>query len=88
MITKACVIFHTVDGKIYEIPCHRHSDAYYIIKQFVNQNEILKEDTEEGFWNENAEFLDRFDAYREAVRCHQFIPENDKCKLLYSEDLY
>ena len=58
MIIKACVIFHTVDGKIYEIPCHRHGDAYYIIKQFINQNEILKEDTEEGFWNENAEFLD------------------------------
>lgn len=36
MIIKACVIFHTVDGKIYEIPCHRHGDAYYIIKQFVN----------------------------------------------------
>ena len=55
---------------------------------FSLQNEILKEDTEEGFWNENAEFLDRFDAYRETIKCHQFIPEDDKCKLLYSEDLY
>ena len=48
----------------------------------------LKEDTKEGFWNENAEFLDRFNAYKEAVKCHQFIPKDDKCKLLYSEDLY
>lgn len=46
MISKACVNIYTKDGKKYEIPCHRHGDAFYIISQFLKPNEIDKTKTE------------------------------------------
>lgn len=46
MISKACVNIYTKDGKKYEIPCHRHSDAFYIISQFLKPDEIDKTKTE------------------------------------------
>ena len=90
MITKACVVFFTKDNKRYEIPCHRHSDAFYIISQFIPANQIDKKKTLQGFYNENEEFLDRYDAFEEAKKCNQ-IKENTElflCKELYSENLW
>ena len=90
MITKACVIFFTKDNKKYEIPCHRHSDAFYIISQFIPANQIDKNKTLQGFYNENEEFLNRYDAFEEAKKCNQ-IKENTELflyKELYSENLW
>ena len=88
MITKACVIFFTKDNKKYEIPCHRHSDAFYIISQFIPANQINKEKTLEGFYNENEDFLDRYAAFEEAKRCSQLKEVDPLSKKLYSEDLW
>lgn len=90
MITRSCVWFTFKDGHRIEIPCHRHSDAYYIIAQLVDRDKIDKPLTEEGFWDENARFLDRHQAYHEALRCNQIKSDNDHAvsELLYSEDLW
>lgn len=104
MIAKACVRFYThkrvqsnKDGDFvveqkpicYEIPCHRHGDAFYIISQFLGYNELDKSRTEQGFLTHEEEFLDRYDAMQHAIACGQLPLGADKeCKELYSEDLW
>lgn len=102
MIASACVRFYTkeynkipwddsskVPSKMYDIPCHRHCDAFYIISQFVARDEIDKTKTEQGFLTEADEFLTRCDAMDEAIKCGQLPPEaKERCAELYSEDLW
>jgi hypothetical protein len=102
MIVSACVRFYTksevnrygdveitTPSDCYEIPCHRHADAFYIISQFVNRDELDKKKTEQGFLTDWDEFLDRYKAMDEAIRCGQLPPEaKEKCAELYSEDLW
>ena len=94
MIVNACVKFHTHPdskfmGTVFDIPCHRHGDAFYIISQFVDPSEIDKTKTEQGFLTNDDRFLDRYDAMQHAIACGQLPPDADKeCKELYSEDLW
>lgn len=92
MIASACVIIHTKkeygDREI-TIPCHRHADAFYIISQLLDRDEIDKPRTEQGFLTNKDEFLNRYDAMQHAIACGQLPPDADKeCKELYSEDLW
>lgn len=87
MITSACVIFFTKDDKKYEIPCHRHADAFYIISQFIPSSQIERDKTLQGFYNDKDEFLTRHEAYEEAQRCNQ-IKVVDAYKELFSEYLW
>lgn len=102
MIASACVRFHTVEyyktpwdnstqtlSTMYDIPCHRHADAFYIISQFLEPEQIDKSKTEQGFLTHDGTFLNRYDAMQEAIRCGQVPPGSDKlCAELYSEDLW
>lgn len=89
MITSAIVIFHHKNGKVYEIPCHRHGDAFYIISQFLTTEEIDKEQTICGFLNEDGKFFDRIAAQKEAINCNQILKVEDlQGKELFSEDLW
>lgn len=102
MITSACVRIHTkeynktpwdnstkVPSKVYDIPCHRHADAFYIISQFLNTDEIDKPRTEQGFLTNEDVFLDRYAAMDHAIACKQLPPEaKQQCAELYSEDLW
>ena len=90
MISKACVNIYTKDGRKYKIPCHRHGDAFYIISQFLKPDEIDKTKTEQGLLNSKGEFLDRYDAYEEALKCNQIINDSNLMfnKQLYSEMLW
>ena len=92
MITKACVIIFDKSGKKYTIPCHRHSDAYWIISQFLSQHKIDRSRTIEGFLDEENNFYNRYEAYDHAVLTGQIIDirEADDLKIceLYSEDLW
>lgn len=45
MIASACVIIHTKEeygDREITIPCHRHADAFYIISQLLDRDEIDK----------------------------------------------
>lgn len=90
MIVKACVIVYDKEGAKYTIPCHRHSDAYWIISQFLSQYKIDKSRTQEGFLDEQNNFYNRRDAYDEAVACDQIIDRREpgQAGVLFSEDLY
>ena len=102
MITSACVRFHTkeynktpwanstkVPSTMFDIPCHRHADAFYIISQFLDASEIDKPKTEQGFLTHDGTFLNRHDAMNEAIKCGQLPPEaKEQCAELYSEDLW
>ena len=102
MIVSACVRFHTkeynktpwddstkISSKMYDIPCHRHADAFYIISQLLDHDEIDKPRTEQGFLTNKGEFLNRYDAMQHAIACGQLPPDADKeCKELYSEDVW
>ena len=101
MIASACVRFYTkpinktpwrpgpLESTLYDIPCHRHADAFYIISQFLEADEIDKSRTEQGFLTHDETFLNRYDAMQHAIACGQLPPDADKeCKELYSEDLW
>lgn len=98
MIVSACVRFYTkpfsydtgvVPSTMYDIPCHRHGDAFYIISQFHSPDEIDKPRTEQGFLTHDGTFLNRYDAMEEAIKCGQLPPEaKEQCVELYSEDLW
>lgn len=101
MIVSACVRFHTkpvnktpwrpgpIESTTYDIPCHRHADAFYIISQFIDSTEIDKTKTLQGFLTHEGVFLDRYDAMQHAIACKQIPEDADKdCKELYSEDLW
>lgn len=101
MIASACVRFYTkpvnktpwcpglIASTMYDIPCHRHADAFYIISQFLEPDEIDKSKTEQGFLTNENQFLNRCDAMQHAIACGQLPPDADKeWKELYSEDLW
>ena len=89
MIVSAVVRIYTKSDKMYEIPCHRHADAFYIVSQFLDQEEIDKTRTEQGFLTQDDTFMNRIDAMQETIRCGQLPPGADAhCKELYSEDLW
>lgn len=101
MIVSACVRFHTVEyyrtpwnsqaepSKMYDIPCHRHKEAFYIINQFLEPEQIDESRTEQGFLTHDGTFLNRYDAMQHAIACGQLPPDADKeRKELYSEDLW
>ena len=92
MIASACVIIRTKEiygDREIIIPCHRHADAFYIISQLLDQDEIDKPRTKQGFLTHEDQFLNRYDAMQHAIRCGQVPPGADKlCAELYSEDLW
>ena len=74
------------------IPCHRHYDAYEILYDFnikADHNAI-----EEGFIATNGTFLNRKEAFVDAINCGQLSEVTRQYKreknesILYSEDLY
>ena len=85
MIVSAAVRFVTKDGKQFDIPCHRHADAFYIISQFLSSDEIDHDKTQQGFLDEDWAFYDRLSACEHAYQCHQIKFHNQK---LFSEDLW
>ena len=101
MIASACVRFHTVEyyktpwssqaepSTMYDIPCHRHADAFYIISQFLEPEQLDKSRTVQGFLTHDGTFLNRYDAMDEAIKCEQMLPMDKKrCAELYSEGLW
>ena len=85
MITSAVVLIATKDNRHFEIPCHRHADAFYIVSQFCSADEIDKTKIQQGFLDHNGQFLSRTEARHHAFACGQVKePEG----LLYSEDLW
>lgn len=87
MIVKAAVkIFDFRQNKDLIIPCMRHCDAFYILKEFGYKRDIDYKELEQGFLDEQDNFYNRIEAMKHAKQCNQIIaPEYNK---LFSEDLW
>lgn len=95
MICRAAVkIYDKRQNKEIVIPCHRHCDAFLILKEFGYNRFVDYEELAQGFLNEHDEFLSRTEAWREARKNNQIFVIDDTlsylnpCKELYSEDLW
>lgn len=88
MIVKAAVMvlnLHTNEKMT--IPCHRHCDAFYILKIFNMRRDIDYKELAQGFLDENDKFYDRIAAKKHAQEFNQ-LKENTRCAELYSEDIW
>ena len=90
MIIKAATKIkdYRQDGKELIIPLMRHGDLYIILKAFGYKPHEDYEEIEQGFLNQNEEFLNRKEAWEEAYKCKQFNPTSKIIKKLFSEDVW
>lgn len=92
VVSAAVKIFDKKQNKEICIPCHRHCDAFFILKEFgYTKNDY--EEIAQGFLDEHWQFLNRHQAYSEAKICGQIIENFDfdfsyAMPMLYSEDLW
>ena len=90
MIVKAAVkIMDLRQNKEWVIPCHRHCDAFYILKEFGYKKNIDYKEIAQGFLDEEDNFYDRVAAHRHAWWRMQ-LPNEDEYvpSELFSEDLW
>ena len=92
MIVKAAVkIFDKKQNKEWCIPCMRHCDAFYILKEFGYKKDIDYKEIAQGFLDEHDKFYNRVEAWKHAWRHRQIKADEEEyyqCKELFSEDLY
>lgn len=89
MIVKAAVKIlnlHTQEEMI--IPCHRHCDAFYILKQFDYKKNVDYKEIEQGFLDEHDKFYNRVEAWHEAYKHRQLKMVDPNYHELFSEDLW
>ena len=71
------------------IPCHRHCNAFYILKEFGYKRNIDYKEIAQGFLDEHDNFYNRVEAYKHAYYNEQIDKMQDyKVKELFSEDLW
>ena len=88
MIVKAAVkIFDIRQNKEWIIPCMRHCDAFYILKEFGYKKDVDYKELEQGFLDEHDNFYNRIAAKKHAQEFNQ-LKENTRCAELFSEDIW
>ena len=88
MIASAAVkIYDKRQNVIVTIPCHRHADAFQILRDFGYRRFIDYNEVAQGFLDENDNFLSRIEAKKAAQKCGQLNHETETQEL-YSEDLW
>lgn len=89
MITHAAVKIKDLrQDKEIIIPCHRHCDAFYILKEFGYKKNIDYKEIAQGFLDEKDNFYTRVEAWHEAYKCNQLMIVDNTFKELFSEDLW
>ena len=51
------------------VPCRRHKDAFYMLKDFGFESKVGYKELAQGFITTFGEFLDREKAYDHAILC-------------------
>ena len=69
------------------IPCHRHCDAFYILKQLSYKKNIDYKEIAQGFLDEKDNFYNRVEAWKHAY-LHNQINSDATLQELFSEDLW
>ena len=89
MIVKAAVkIFDKRQNKEWIIPCMRHCDAFYILKEFGYKKNIDYKELAQGFLDENDKFYNRVEAWHEAYKYRQLKMVDPSHHELFSEDVW
>lgn len=89
MIVSAAVkIMDYRQNKEIIIPCHRHCDAFYILKEFGYKPHQEYKELEQGFLDDKGNFLNRVEAWYIAKENQQLMVIDPTCHTLYSEDLW
>ena len=91
MIVKAAVkILDLRENKEKIIPCHRHSDAFYILHEFGYKQDIDYKQVAQGFLDEHDNFYNRIEAWKHAYHHGQINPDaiEHATQELFSEDLW
>lgn len=73
------------------IPCHRHCNAFYILKEFGYKKNIDYKEIAQGFLDEHDKFYNRVEAWKHAWWHRQIKADEEEyhqCKELFSEDLW
>jgi len=70
------------------IPCHRHCDAFYILKQFAYKKDVDYKEIAQGFLDEHDNFYNRVEAWHEAYEHRQLKMVDPSHHELFSEDLW
>lgn len=86
IINAAVKIYDKKQQKEIIIPCHRHCDAFHMLKEFGymrSDYDILAQ----GFLDRNYDFLSRVEA-KIAARENNQLLEDGSDPNLYSEDLW
>ena len=87
MITRAAVkLFDYKQNKEIIIPCHRHCDAFYILKAFGYAAGTDYKELAQGFLTDEDRFLNRIEAKKHAQVCGQLT--ETEYEELYSEDVW
>ena len=91
LITHAAVkIYDMRQDKEIVIPCHRHADAFAILKEFGYKRNVDFKEIGQGFLDRDGNFLNRVQARSEAIIHDQYKPCYPDMNFmeLYSEDLW
>lgn len=87
MIVKAAVkILDLRENKEKTLPCMRHSDIFYILKELNYKLNIDYKIIAQGFLDETDTFYNRIEAKKHAQKCQQII--DTEYSELFSEDLW
>lgn len=90
-IARAAVkIFDKRQGKTIIIPCHRHCDAFQILKEFGYRKLIDYYEIDQGFLDAKDNYLNRIEAKQRVIQIGQKAAEDFDYNYseLYSEDLW
>ena len=90
IVRAAVKIFDKRQGKTIIIPCHRHCDAFQILKEFGYRKTIDYYEIDQGFLDAKDNYLNRIEAKQRVVQICQKVTEDfdDNYPELYSEDLW
>jgi hypothetical protein len=89
MIVKAAVRIEDLrQNKEIVIPCMRHCDVFYILKELGYKKDIDYKELEQGFLDEHDNFYNRVEAWHEAYKYRQLMMVDPNYHELFSEDLW
>lgn len=91
MIVSAAVRIHDKkQDKDIVIPCMRHWQPFYILKELgYSLNDFTSTQDDQGFLDEHDNFYNRIDAHKHAWAHSQLVNEpNYNARPLFSEDLW
>ena len=86
IVSAAVKIWEEQQQKEIVIPCHRHCDAYYILKEFGYGSNKGYKTLEQGFLDNEWNFVNRLEAREIAFAANQI--DDSVQGRLFSEDLW